>query len=224
MRNGPGDSSSAGAVAMTSRELVSAFVSLTPTLAIPFRIAVTRVAGAVLIVAVVVASVVVVVASVVVVTIVLVVTVRLLPLLVLLLLALPFRLLPLLVVLVGVAGAEDGEAAVRVTTGSLDHQVPIRVTGAALVDRVVVGTTSNLIPADIDAISNIVAVHVGVGAAENDITDAVGALRISTIVATVAIVDVTHRIGAKDRHAAVGITAGTLHDDVAVTILRTALV
>src|SRR5258705_4990914 len=116
MRNGPGDSSSAGAVAMTSRELVSAFLSLTPTLALLFRVAVARVVVAVLVIAVV--------------AIVVVVTVRLLPLLVLLLLLLVqlllpplLRFLPLLVVIVGVAGAQDREAAVRITTGALDHQV-----------------------------------------------------------------------------------------------------
>src|SRR5258705_6899645 len=127
MRNGPGDSSSTGAVAMTSRELVSAFLSLTPTLALLFRVALARVVVAVLVVAVV--------------AIVVVIAVRLLPLLVLLfllllqlLLAPLLRLLPLLVVIVGVAGAQDCEAAVRVTTGSLDNQVAVRVAGAALVD------------------------------------------------------------------------------------------
>src|SRR5688500_19442368 len=55
------------------------------------------------------------------------------------------RLAPLLVVVVGVAGAENGEGAVGVTTRALDYEVAIRIARAALEDRVVVATTADLI-------------------------------------------------------------------------------
>src|SRR5207237_1908702 len=70
MRNGPGDSASSGAVAMTSRDLVSAFPSFTPTVRLLFRILVAivvarAVTGIVIVTSVVVAGVAAVVALVV---------------------------------------------------------------------------------------------------------------------------------------------------------------
>src|SRR5450759_1904963 len=152
------------------------------------------------------------------------------PLLILLLLLLPhflllllLRLLPLLVVGIGVAGAEDREGTVRVTTGALDHQVAICIANATLVDRVVVATLAHLIPAAVDAIAVVVAVHVAAAATENDVADGVGALGIVAI-GVAAIVGVADGVAADDRHVAIPVTHRALNQDVAVPVGGTALV
>src|SRR4026208_1383041 len=98
------------------------------------------------------------------------------------------RLTPLLVVVVGVAGADDRQRSVRVATGTLNDQVAIPVAGATLVDRVVVATTADLVPAIVDTIVVIVAIHI-VRPAKNDVADAVGALRVVAVSAVAIILD-----------------------------------
>src|SRR5687767_14738088 len=109
------------------------------------------------------------------------------PFLVLLLL----RLAPLPVVVVGVAGAENGEGTVGVAARALDYEVAIRVARAALVDRVVVRASADLIPASVDAILVIIAIHVS-GTAEDDIAHTVGG---PVVIAVPAIAGVIHGAG-----------------------------
>src|SRR4029077_10934924 len=87
---------------------------------------------------------------------------------------------------------------------------------------VVVTALSDLIPAAIDAITNVVAVHVRVGATEYDVADTVGALVIRAIIVAVAVV--ADRVGTIDRHVAVGIASRALNYDVAVPVSGTPLV
>src|SRR5687768_7549710 len=138
------------------------------------------------------------------------------PFLVLLLL----RLAPLPVVVVGVAGAENGEGTVGVAARALDYEVAIRIARAALVDRVVVATTAHLIPPTVDAILVIIAIHVA-GTAEDDVAHAVGG---PVVIAVSAIVGVVHGAAADDRHVAVAIAPRPLYDHIAVAVRGTTLV
>jgi hypothetical protein len=133
----------------------------------------------------------------------------------------PLLLLPLAVVVSRAARAENCESAVPVAARALDYQVAVPVRGAALVDGVVIATLPNLVPSTIHATVDVVTDGV-IRATEDDVSDAVGGSAVGAI--RIAIVDVRHGLRADYAHAAIRVPACTLNDDVAVTVLRTALV
>src|SRR6266581_5069274 len=97
------------------------------------------------------------------------------------LLLLLLHLLPLLVVCSSGPRAEDRKRTVGITTRALDHQSPVRVPDAPLVNRVVVAATADLIPGTIFAAVNVSAIRYDTRAAKNDVADAVRRTRVRTI-------------------------------------------
>jgi len=114
------------------------------------------------------------------------------------------------------AGAENGETTVGVSASALHDYVAVSVDGAALVDRVVVATLTDLTPDAVISTSVraavVLAVVVGAGAAENDVSHRA----VCPVLAIVAITVGLHGAGIDDSEIAIGIAASALHDDVAV--------
>lgn len=91
------------------------------------------------------------------------------------------RLSPLTVIRRGDTRAEYSERSVGIAPGTLDHEVPVCIPDASFVYRAVVAAAANLIPATIFARPDVSAIGVDVGAAKNDVTDAVGRTCITAV-------------------------------------------
>ena len=130
---------------MTSRELVSAVMSFTPTVAMAFRLAVSFI--------VVVTFAPVVTAPVIVIT----------------------AAIANVLVAANRAGAEDGEGSVGVPASFLNYNVAVTIVGAPLVNGVVVPTLANLAPYAIDRTAPTVAAigsrAIRTGSAKDNPTD-----------------------------------------------------
>src|SRR5437868_7196253 len=219
MRNGPGDSASSGAVAMTSRDLVSAFPSFSPTVRLLLRILVAivvarAVTGIVIVTSVVVAGVAAVVALVVAAVLPAAAATTVLALVV----VVATTTIPYAVIAADRAAAQNREGSIRVPTRLLDHDIAVCVQCPTLIDGVVVAPLSHLTPDSIDRAAIVAAVG-RAAATENDVPD--GAACQLTIAAVPVLL---HCAAAQDRHVPIRVAARLLDDNVAVSVVGATLV
>jgi len=120
------------------------------------------------------------------------------------------------------AGAQDAEAAIGIPASLLDNNVPVRVIGATLVDRVVVAPLSDLAPDAVNrtAVVAVVATIDAAASTKDDIADGTSRARELTVVAVAP----SFRSGAEDLKIPVRIPTRTLHDNVAISVVGPALV
>src|SRR3954465_14834513 len=81
----------------------------------------------------------------------------------------PLSLPPLLVIRVSCARAQNGEGAVRISASALDDQVAAIVRDAALVDGIVVGAATYLIPSSVFPAIHVLAIRRSARTPENHI-------------------------------------------------------
>jgi hypothetical protein len=120
------------------------------------------------------------------------------------------------------AGAQDGEGAIGIPASLLHNNISVRVIGATLVDRVVVAPLSDLAPDSINRTA-VVAVVAAINAAVSTKDDVAHGARRAGVLTVVAVVP-SFRSSAEDLKIPVCITTRTLHDDVAISVVGTALV